>query len=58
MYFANKTSADGAIIHRGDNLTGEGSVKTDDEVIEVDLTRVNDKVQSIWAVITVFTTGK
>lgn len=38
IWFAGKTGADGAIVHSGDNITGEG--EGDDEVITVDLGRV------------------
>lgn len=38
VWFAGKEGADGAIVHSGDNLTGEG--EGDDEVITVDLGRV------------------
>ena len=36
MFFNNKQSPDGAIVHSGDNVTGEGA--GDDEQIVVDLT--------------------
>jgi stress response protein SCP2 len=38
VWFAGKEGGDGAIVHSGDNLTGEG--EGDDEVITVDLGRV------------------
>lgn len=41
VYFTNLKSADGAITHDGDNLTGEGD--GDDEVIRVDLTRLDPR---------------
>ena len=42
IYFGKLTSADGSIMHSGDNLTGEGD--GDDEVINVDLSRVPLKI--------------
>lgn len=41
IYFGNLKSRDGSIQHGGDNLTGEG--EGDDEVINVDLSRLNPK---------------
>ena len=41
VYFRNLQSADGAIKHDGDNLTGEGD--GDDEVIRVDLSRLDPR---------------
>ena len=38
VFFNNTSSPEGAIVHQGDNLTGEG--EGDDEVINVDLTTV------------------
>jgi tellurium resistance protein TerZ len=37
-------------------LTGEGD--GDDEIIDIELEKLSDKVYSIWPVITVYTTGK
>lgn len=45
IYFGKLNSADGSILHSGDNLTGEG--EGDDEVINVDLSKVSSKVTSI-----------
>lgn len=41
VFFRNLRSADGAIKHDGDNLTGEGD--EDDEVIHVDLSRLDPR---------------
>ena len=43
VYYGRLRSIDGAIIHTGDNLTGEG--EGDDEVIKVDLTILPAKIQ-------------
>lgn len=56
VYFGNKYGLDGAIKHSGDNLTGEGS--GDDEVIEVNLTRLSADLAAVVFVINVFTSGK
>lgn len=45
IYFGKLNNADGSIIHSGDNLTGEG--EGDDEVINVDLSRVAPAVKSL-----------
>ena len=45
VFFNNTSSPEGAIVHQGDNLTGEG--EGDDEVINVDLTTVPAAVDSI-----------
>ena len=43
IYYGKLKTADGAIIHTGDNLTGEG--EGDDESIRVDLSSIPTKVQ-------------
>ena len=43
VYYGRLRSIDGAIIHTGDNLTGEGD--GDDEVIKVDLTILPPNIQ-------------
>ncbi|MGB6183412.1 MAG: TerD family protein [Rhodococcus sp. (in: high G+C Gram-positive bacteria)] len=50
VYFGQLRSKDGSIVHQGDNLTGEG--EGDDEVINVDLTRVPAHVSSIVFIVT------
>ncbi len=45
VYFGQLQSADGAILHTGDNLTGDGD--GDDEVIKVDLERLDPKVETL-----------
>jgi len=45
IYFGNLVSSNGSIVHSGDNLTGEGD--GDDEVINVDLTKVPTNVESL-----------
>ncbi|WP_341366055.1 TerD family protein [Yoonia sp. BS5-3] len=45
VYFGQLKSADGAIVHSGDNLTGDDI--GDDEVIKVDLTQLDPKIESL-----------
>jgi len=45
IYFGQLQSADGAIVHTGDNLTGDGD--GDDEVIKVDLERLDPNVETL-----------
>ena len=45
----------GAVIHSGDNLTGEGD--GDDEVITIHKENLPKEVESIWTVITIYTSG-
>ncbi|ANE46911.1 stress protein [Paenibacillus swuensis] len=50
--FYNKQSADGSVIHSGDNLTGEGA--GDDEQIFVDLNKVPSSVERILCVVNIY----
>lgn len=45
IYFGNLTNNDGTIKHSGDNLTGEGD--GDDEVINVDLSRISNEISTL-----------
>ena len=45
IYFGNLDGAGGSIVHSGDNLTGDG--EGDDEVINVDLSRVPSNIESL-----------
>lgn len=51
VFFNNLTSKDGAVVHMGDNLTGEG--EGDDEVINVNLSRVDGSVSQLMFVVTI-----
>ncbi|MDG3011969.1 TerD family protein [Rhodococcus sp. D2-41] len=53
VWFRQLTSADRAIAHTGDNLTGDGA--GDDESIRVDLTRVSAEIASIVFTVNSFT---
>jgi tellurium resistance protein TerD len=47
IYFGNKISQGGAVIHSGDNTTGDG--KGDDETIIIDFKKLHPNVDSILA---------
>eukprot|EP01102_Stenamoeba_stenopodia_P010335 TRINITY_DN3101_c0_g1_i1.p1 TRINITY_DN3101_c0_g1~~TRINITY_DN3101_c0_g1_i1.p1 ORF type:complete len:433 (+),score=105.51 TRINITY_DN3101_c0_g1_i1:73-1371(+) len=53
VYYFRLKSNDGAVIHKGDNLTGEGD--GDDEQIVVNLQKLSKKINTIIFVVTVFT---
>ncbi|KAL4453634.1 hypothetical protein ABPG74_009530 [Tetrahymena malaccensis] len=56
IYFGNLRSLNQSIVHHGDNLTGVGD--GDDEVITIDLKQVDQRVDTIWSVITIYSSGK
>jgi stress response protein SCP2 len=49
-YYGQLKSKDGSIIHQGDNLTGEGA--GDDEVVNVDLSRIPAQVTTVMFIVT------
>jgi tellurium resistance protein TerD len=51
VFYNNKTSEDGSVVHHGDNLTGEGD--GDDEVVDVDLSKVASNITEITFVVTI-----
>lgn len=52
VYFGNKRSACGSVLHSGDNLTGEGD--GDDEQISVELSRVPSDVHKLVFVVNIY----
>jgi len=52
IFYNNKQSIDGSVIHLGDNLTGAG--EGDDEQVTVDLTRVPPDVERIVLVCSIY----
>lgn len=52
IYFGNLRTRNDSIIHTGDNLTGEG--EGDDEVILVDLDRIDPKVDKLLFVVNIY----
>ena len=53
IYFGNLDYRK-AVTHSGDNMTGEG--EGDDEVININLDDLPENVDSIWPVITIYST--
>lgn len=51
IFYNNTTSPDGAVVHQGDNRTGEG--QGDDEVIEIDLSKIAPEVDKIIFTVTI-----
>ena len=45
VFYNNLTSADGSVVHTGDNRTGEG--EGDDEAIKIDLSKISPNVKEI-----------
>jgi tellurium resistance protein TerD len=52
IYFGDKKSPDGSVVHSGDNLTGEG--EGDDEQIQVDLSRVPANIKKLVFTVNVY----
>lgn len=51
VFYNNLKSPDDAVIHKGDNLTGDG--EGDDEQVKIDLTKINSAVKEICIVVTI-----
>lgn len=51
VFYGNLKSSDGAIIHSGDNLTGNGD--GDDERIAIDTARLNPAIDDVLIVVTI-----
>lgn len=51
IFYNNLKSPDEAVIHTGDNLTGDGD--GDDEQIKIDLNKINPSVKEICIVVTI-----
>jgi len=51
IFYNNPTSPDGAVVHKGDNRTGEG--EGDDEQIVIELDKVDSRVQKIVFTVTI-----
>lgn len=51
VFYNNKNGANGAVVHQGDNITGEGS--GDDEVVAVSLTQLPTDVQRLSFAVTI-----
>lgn len=53
VFYGNVNSPDGALHHSGDDPTGGKSETGDDEIITVDLTKVDDSIVEILFVVTI-----
>jgi len=53
VYYNNTDSPDGALHHSGDDKTGGNSEHGDDEIISVDLDKVDKRVEQIVFVVTI-----
>ncbi|WP_245717370.1 TerD family protein [Nocardia jejuensis] len=53
VFHEQLNSADGAVRHNGDSITGEG--RGDDEVVTVDLTRISPQVTKVLFLVTCYT---
>ncbi|CAM3697165.1 TerD family protein [Deinococcus frigens] len=51
IFYNNKTSSDGSVVHNGDNRTGEG--EGDDETIDIDLNKVPADIDKIAVSVTI-----
>lgn len=51
IFYNNLESPDKAVIHSGDNLTGDGD--GDDEQIKIDLTKIDAAIKEITVVVTI-----
>ncbi|KIC03934.1 TerD family protein [Flavobacterium sp. AJR] len=51
IFYNNLKSPDEAVIHTGDNLTGDGD--GDDEQIKIDLTKIDASVKEVCIVVTI-----
>jgi tellurium resistance protein TerD len=51
IFYNNKTSSDGSVVHQGDNKTGEG--EGDDEIVSIDLVKVPADVQKVAFTVTI-----
>ncbi|ANU22219.1 TerD family protein [Planococcus donghaensis] len=56
IYFGNKKSKDGSVVHSGDNLTGEGD--GDDEMINIDLKRISPSIHRLVFVVNIYNAQK
>lgn len=52
VFFNNKQSVDGAVVHQGDNRTGAG--EGDDEVIQMNLDTLSPEVQKVVVAVVIY----
>lgn len=51
IFYNNKTSSDGSVVHAGDNTTGQGD--GDDETVDVDLSKIPAEVDRLAVCVTI-----
>lgn len=56
VFYNNLSARDGAVVHTGDNRTGEGD--GDDEAIIIDFTKIPQEIQKIAVTVTIFEAGQ
>jgi tellurium resistance protein TerD len=54
VFYGNTDSPDKALHHTGDDPTGGNSAEGDDETIQVDLTKLDSRIQEILFVVTIY----
>lgn len=54
VWYQNLEAYEGAILHKGDNLTGEGEAGADDEQIEIQLDQLPGDIQTLSVIINIF----
>ena len=52
VFYNNLTARDGAVVHTGDNRTGEG--EGDDEAIIIDFSKIPQEIEKIAVTVTIF----
>lgn len=52
VFYNNLTARDGAVVHTGDNRTGDGD--GDDEAIIIDFTKIPQEIEKIAVTVTIF----
>lgn len=53
VFYGNTDSPDGAIHHTGDDPTGGNSEEGDDEIIEIDLNKIDSRILEILFIVTI-----
>jgi tellurium resistance protein TerD len=53
VFYGNTNSPDGALLHTGDDPTGGNSAEGDDEIIQVNLSKVDAAINEILFVVTI-----
>ena len=52
IYFGQKVHPSGAVVHSGDNRTGEG--EGDDEQVRIDLSKIPEEIQKLYFTVTIY----